>query len=273
MVTSLIELKTPMKRILVSLFFGCICYSAFAQNSEVIRTSRPGQAFVPFTTGKNVFQVQTGITSGGFEDDDLDQSGDNIDYIAAFRYSVLENFEIRSSFRLRRDEIEITETNAVNTVELGGLSFWNVGVRYNIIEGTGFQPSFGFQTEVALNVVDEDYNTEEIAPSFMLMHSQALSETFTLTTNWGVAWNGNDNDPAGLYVINVAFPITDKLGGFIENYGTLVGGDLDARWDTGLGYLINNDFQLDISGGLGRNQGLTDWFIDAGISWRVKLKE
>ena len=160
-----------------------------------------------------------------------------------------------------------------NTVsEAGGLSTWSVGIRYNIISGEGYKPSFGVQTDINLNWVGEDFKSEDIAPIITLLHTQQLSKTFALTTNWSLSWNGNDNSTAGNYVLNISFPLSDKLGSFIENYGTLSNGSITHRWDTGLGYLINNNLMLDCSAGYGKNDGLSDWFIDAGVSWRVKSK-
>lgn len=258
-----------MKQLIALYLLMFVGNTALAQYNETIRTARPGQAVGPFTTGKDVFQIQTGLNYGDFEDDDNSETGNNATYTASLRYGLLENFEIRSAFSLRSDEvIQVGD----QTDNFGGLSFWNVGIRYNIIDGGGYKPSFGFQTDVRLTWVDEAYQSEEIAPRMMLIHGQRLSETFVLTTNWAIAWNGNDNQPKGTYVVNISFPIAGKWSSFIENYGEVVGDDFDTRWDTGLAYLVNNDFQLDVSGGFGKNEGLTDWFIDGGISWRVKFK-
>lgn len=243
--------------------------SAFAQYNETIRTARPGQAFGPFTTGKYVFQVQTGLTYSGFDDGNFDQEGNSTDYFLALRYGLLENFELRSAFGINSSETTLGDNS---TIDASGLSAWIVGIRYNIVSGEGYKPSFGFQTDLRLNWVGEDYKSQDLAPRFMLIHSQQLSETFGLTTNWALSWNGNDNSTTGTYVINISFPISEKLGSFIENYGSISNGELTNRWDTGLGYLVNNDLLLDCSVGYGKNDGLSDWFIDAGFSWRVKTK-
>ncbi len=241
----------------------------YGQYNETIRSARPGQAVGPFTTGQHVFQVQTGLSYGDFENNDIDLSGDNLEYTASLRYGLLEDFEIRSAFKIRSDEIRQSESTST---KFGGFNFWNVGIRYNVVDGKGVKPSFGIQTDVKLTWVDEDYDAQEIAPRIMLIHGQKLTDKLGLTTNWAVSWNGNNNTPKGNYVINFSFPIAGKLGGFVENYGEVVSDDFDTRWDTGLAYRVTNDLQLDLSGGAGKNDGLTDWFIDGGISWRVKLK-
>ena len=259
-----------MKNSIVLLVFSLISSSLFGQYNETIRTARPGQAVAPFTTGKYVFQVQSGITYTDFDDSNFNIDGNSQDFFTVIRYGLLENFELRSAFGFNK---LTTNSELANSIpDPSGFSLLAIGIRYNIVNGEGFKPSFGFQTDLNLNVVDEEYNPDEIAHRFMLIHSQQLSETFGLTTNWAIAWNGNDNTPIGTYVLNISFPLSERLGSFVENYGQINNGEIDMRWDTGLGYLVNNDFFLDMSVGYGSNNGVTDWFVDAGISWRTKFK-
>ncbi|MCG8319861.1 MAG: transporter [Cytophagales bacterium] len=257
-----------MKKLLLVTAVSLISQLATAQYHETISTDRPGQAFAPLTTGQNVFQIQTGFTYLDFEQTSPDQKGDYLKYTVALRYGILENFEIQSAFGVRRDKITFGDQSSTL---LDGVSLWNVGIRYNLLDGDGAKPSFAIKTDVDLTWVDEDYRSQEIAPRLMLIHAQKLSETFGLTTNWSVSWNGNDIHPTGTYVINVSFPVAGKLSGYIENYGEVYSGDFDTRWDTGLAYLLNKDLMADFSTGFGRNDRLTDWFIDFGISWRVRL--
>jgi len=247
----------------------CLCLLvsslSFSQYNPTIRTARPGQAVGPFTTGKNIFQIQTGITSDWFDNTTSDVSGNGLGYFLSLRYGLEESFEIRSAFGVRRD---ITSTNTTEST-IGGINVWNVGIRYNIVNGKGKQASYGIQTDVRFNFVDEDYNIDDLAPRIMLIHGQKLGANLGLTTNWGISWNGFNSTPRGFYVINMSFPISDKLGGFVETYGGVIRDDFTIFFDTGLAYLVNNDFQLDISMGYGSNDNVRVTFIDAGISWRT----
>jgi len=125
---------------------------------------------------------------------------------------------------------------------------------------------------VRLPVLSEDYKIDNLAPRFIIVTGQKLSETFTLTTNWGGSWNGNNSMGTGFYIINLSFPIVGQLGGFVENYGDVNDGDFDTRFDAGFAYLVNNDLQLDLLGGLGKNDGFSDYFVSVGVSWRTKRK-
>jgi hypothetical protein len=240
----------------------------FGQYSETIRTARPGQAFGPYTTGKKIFQLQTGLnfnqsTNG---ESNLDISGFN--YLLSLRYGITEIFEVRSTFRINSDKIV---TNNLDSVA-SGLSALFIGIRFNILNNADTKkPSLGFQANVNLNTLSSDFNPNHPEPVMLLLHSQNLTDWLSLTTNWGILWSGDDADPTGLYTINLSFPVSKKVGGFVENYGFLSDRHIDIYFDTGIGYLVNNDLLLDISAGYGKNKGLSGYFIDFGVSWRTGL--
>jgi len=85
------------------LLFSLAAVQAYSQYSEQIRTARPGASLGPFTTGKNIFQIQSGITNsnsdfgGGAELNVWRQFN-------SLRYGILETFEIRSAFGFNSNE-------------------------------------------------------------------------------------------------------------------------------------------------------------------------
>ena len=105
----------------------------------------------------------------------------------------------------------------------------------------------------------------------MFALTQKLGEKVGLVTNLGIGWSGNgDNNPSGLYAVNLNTSLSKRISVFVENYGAIQDQELDTRFDTGLGYLINSNFQLDTSIGYGKNHGIEDFFIDFGFSWRTR---
>lgn len=254
-----------MLKMLCFCSFVLIGSTAYGQYGTTIRSARPGQAFGPFTTGHNIFQVQTGFTFDSFNNDAAANSGNGFGHFLSLRYGLTETFEIRSAIGLRRDN----STQLGIDSQIGGINVFSTGVRYNIKDGMGKKASYAIQTGVRFNFVDEDYNIKNIAPTIILLHGQNITDNLGLTTNWGLSWNGFDSAPSGFYVINLSTSITESLGVFLEAYGGIMKDDLTIRYDTGLAYLINNNLQIDISAGIGSNNGITDNFVDAGISWRT----
>lgn len=250
-------------------------HALMAQYSETIQTSRPGQAFVPFTTGKNTFQVQAGGNYTQLESRMSSKMSGFQSYGTTFRYGVLENLELRTGLTYSYNRILTSESGYA---DFSGLSLMSIGGRYNLAKGSGADPSFGVQGEVLLPFGTADFMNNPSGLRVMFIHSQQITELFQITTNLGASTVGKIENLETQYVINLAFPIGKKWGGFIENYGQIRGllannVDFDTRWDTGVGFLVNNDFQLDASVGVGLNEKIFDWFIDAGISWRIRFDQ
>lgn len=54
------------------------------------------------------------------------------------------------------------------------------------------------------------------------------------------------------------------------SYGQL--DDFSTNYNGGFSYLVNPDLQLDASAGWQGSESLTDWFVDAGFSWRTNWR-
>jgi len=249
------------------LIFGLtLSFVSYGQYNETIRSGRPGQSIGPFTVGKGIFQIQTGMDVFGYEKKSAGIEGDGFLNNTVLRYGVAERWEISA---LADYKVETWKSGGFEQ-DLSGLSAFDIGGRYHIYSGEGLIPSVGFQLRFRLPVLSEDYEIDHVAPRFIIVTNQKLSETFTLFTNWGGSWNGINSTGTGFYTLNLAFPISGKLGGFVENYGSLTDGNFDSRFDAGLSYLVTNDLQLDILGGPGSNDGVKDFFLSVGLSWRTK---
>ncbi len=252
---------------LLTLIFTFSIMRVVGQFNETIRTGRPGQAIGAFTVGDKIFQIQSGFDYFGSKNNGIKNSGFLNNTV--LRYGLTEPFEISALLEYKTE----ARTNGNSETKSNGLSAMDVGMRYHIYTGKGLIPNVGFQLRMRLPVLSEDYEIDDIAPRFIVVTSQRLSKTFTLITNWGAAWNGNNSSPTGTYVINLAFPFNDKLGAFVETFGAYGRGNFYINFDTGLAWLLTPDLQLDLYGGYGNNYGVNDYFISTGVSWRTKRKQ
>lgn len=254
-----------MKSVVYLILLSTCSLGLLAQSSVIIRSSRPGQSFTPYAVGKEVLQVQTGINFNSFDESDSNVDGNGVFLVALGRYGISETIEVRTEFQLNRDKIMTGEEKEV----FKGLSAWSIGMRFNILDPVkATKPALGFQFDLNINAANSDFKSEYIAPKLLLLHSQALNHWLGLTTNWGVAWNGNNATPRGFYTLAFTFVLNEKWALLAENYGEVVDNDFDTRFDTGLGYLANNDLQLDLGLGYGKNDGISDYFVDIGVSIR-----
>lgn len=246
--------------------YGVLATPLLAQYNETIQSGRPGISIGPFTVGKNVFQIQTGLTLGGMHYDNESVEADILAEATVIRFGLTRTLEVNTAFTFRSDKTTYRHFN--DEFAQSGLSQADVGFRVDLYEGQGILPTVGFQSRLKLNILSEDYNSDHLGIVCMLVTSQKLTEQLTLTTNWGAEWNNSIFGPKGVYTINLSFPIAGKLGGFVENFGALQDKHFITLFDAGLAYPVNNDLQLDFSGGYGKNNGINDYFVDAGVSWR-----
>jgi hypothetical protein len=218
--------------------------------------------------GKNIFQIQSGIDYFGSTDEETQTKGSGILTNTGLRFGLTETFEVGAFLEYRSESIKD------NAIRYSPQGFSNVvlGLRHQISTGKGLLPSVGFQLRVRLPMQSTYYKIDHIAPSFVFVTSQQLSSSWTLITNLGSSWNGNDAVPTGLYTINLSCALTSKFGAFIENYGNFTEGTFQTRMDTGVAWLVTPNLQLDLLGGFGSNHGLNDYFISTGFSWRTHRK-
>jgi hypothetical protein len=242
---------------------------ADAQYLENIHTARPGASFGAYTTGARVFQVQTGFTYDWKSQKDSENTGNGIGYLLTFRYGVTETFEARASFGARRDNVVVDGVED----DFGGLDLINLGFRWNVIDGKDSGPALSFQQDFRLNAgTSEVYRLSNLAPRTLLLYSMPLTSWLGLTTNLGLVWDGENPGPFGYYTFNLGFPVANKVSGFVELFGNINDNRFGASFDTGVGYLVNNDLQLDLSVGfvsLFENTA-TAYFVDGGVSWRFR---
>lgn len=251
--------------------------SLFAQYNETIRTGRPGEAIGPFAVGARVFQIQAGLGILDYklygnspESTPPSENGTAFLIGSVFRMGLTEHFEVNMGLAFQ----DGSQTVGTSTSDRNGMNAFAFGIRYNIYVGKGWIPSVGFQVNVGMPWLSPEFNSSAVRPRMTLITAQRMAEKWGLTTNWGLFWNGDSPDPLGYYVVNVSYDASDKWSVFIEPFGFIRNGYWEPHIDGGAAYLVNNNLQLDIAGGIGMGPDeFSDWFVNAGVSWRVRFKE
>jgi len=254
--------------IFCSIVLLAVAHPSCGQYYETLISDRPGKAFRPFTPGKSVFLLQSGVSySHVSESSEVKTNTTNFYNDTEFRWGLLRNFEVNANFQFSNERLTIQDSLADKN---SGLSDLTIGTRYIIFEGERAIPTISFQASVLLNLLSSSFNPRDAAPSFMLLTHQRLGEKISLVTNAGMSWNGNNSRSRGDYALNLTFAISPKYGAIIENYGNLENKEFKTYFDAGVYYLLSNNFQVDLSGGLGHNHGATNLFATLGFSWRFK---
>lgn len=249
--------------ILFAFLFGFIIYTPiFAQYQETIASDRPGQSNSPYTVGKMVFQLQTGIQFGGGNGDNYKRN--DFELPAFIRFGITDKIEVNTLWGFRNSKTErFFETTS------SGLNVANFGLRFNIFEETEKAPAVGFEFTYKTKMIGEDFRPDYPATKFNIMASKGISDLLSLTANLGADFNGNSSQPNGFYTLNLVLSVTDELSVFFENYSFFNGDYFDTYFDFGGAYVLNPHLQLDLYGGFGYNNDIFDYFVSGGVSYRI----
>lgn len=259
--------------------------SCIAQTSDEIQSDRPGMSFSSSTVGARMVQLQFGgqydqITSTTWKDG---YSGGLAE--GQIRVGVLERFEIgfwgAYQRHTRTDQWDrIQETEAFN---------FSIQARGNVLKADGYIPSIGLFLEVIFPDKETPRVSENIVPRMLLLIDQKLHKRVSLASNIGMAYM---DVPLFLYTLNLSVNVTSRMKLFAEHMGQYASrydnaslfnpyledermDDWFARINGGCAVLVTNDLQLDLQAGHGLNAvpntGAKDWYVGAGISWRVRI--
>lgn len=261
--------STMSKPILFALFMlGIGMMQANAQSDSTmmmapIQADRPDQTESAYLVPKGYFQMEHGFS---IEDTD---PGFIYSYPSSlWKYGVNDNFEIR----LTTDYITIQHEP---DPDLNGFLPLSIGFKSKLSEEHGLLPQMAFIGHMVFpGIVSKELETTYFAPSLQLAFNHNVSDFFSVGYTVGAAWDGETGEPNFLYSLSPSISITDRLGLFVEGYGSTPQRDedeIELRVDAGLTYLIGNDFLLDVSAGKGITDNAPEQFVSFGFSYRFKL--
>ena len=252
-----------------SRIFHLLCFTLFhaapifAQFNETIVSDRPGQSNSPYTVGKMVFQLQTGLQFGGGNADNY--KSNEFELPAFIRFGITDKIELNTLWGFKNVKTESLNQESKSS----GLNVVNFGVRFNIFEETEKAPAVGFEFAYKTKMNSSDFKPDHPATKFSFMASKGFSDLISVTANLGADFNGDSSQPDGLYTLNLVLVVSDELSVFFENYGFFNGDKFDTYFDFGGAYILNSNLQLDLSGGFGYNDDTFSYLVSGGVSYRI----
>jgi hypothetical protein len=255
--------KIKKKLVIFGLFFCNYSNNLFAQTLPSIQLDRPDQTECPFITPKKYIQIENGFTIEN-------RTNNQKNYIypsTLWKYGVNEKFELRLITEI------VSERNS-GKVE-SGISPIVVGFKTSLFEEKGILPKTSFIGHITTSKIgSKKFQTEYIAPSFRFTMQHTITEKISLAYNLGAEWNGETPEQTYIYTLTTGISLTNKIGCYLELYGFISDDNKpDHRIDSGITYLINNDFIADISSGFGIKTSELKNYVSLGISYRFKTKK
>lgn len=233
--------------------------SIYSQNIEPIQADRPDQTETPSIVPKGMFQVETGFT---FQKNDAFSKSLSLPS-TLWKYGVNENFELRLISEFLSEEI--------NEEKITGFTPIYVGFKVKLVDEKGIIPKTSFIGHISLpNMASTEFKTDYFAPEFRFVMQHTLSEKISFSYNLGAEWDGFSAEPTFLYTSATGYTITKKLGSYIELFGFIPQNQKSNHsFDGGITYLINHNFMLDLSSGIGISKNAPKNYFAFGFSFRI----
>jgi len=245
------------KKITTFIIFLFVCSRTIY--SQQIVTDRPDQTESSSTVVQGSIQIEMGIITQTVEDNRIKQfSGPS----TLIRYGISDKVELRIFNQYESYKLEL-EGGSENT---SGWSDLEVGMKIQLFKREGINTEIAFLSHLILPIANDELSNGNLGTINKLSISHNLSKIFSLGYNVGYDYVNNLNSLT--YSAALGFSISKKLGGYLEPFGIYSeGGSYKSFFDIGLTYLILENFQLDISYGLGLNNDM--YYFSTGLSWNI----
>ena len=255
----------------VFLLYSTFFFNALFAQQDVpeLITDRPDITESASIVHPGWLQIETGFTM--LQDNFLEEAliTDLKVYSLAgtlLRYGVSPSVELRAggAYRIFKSTQGLTE----NTIT--GVSDLLIGTKISLIKDETKEPKLSVLIHLFLPFGQRFFRSTSIEPQIILSSFNNLGDNFTLSYNAGGRWDIEDDIAA--YVLSLAggFSIIGNLSGYAEVFGEFSNlSDPGYFFDGGFTYLLERNFQLDISSGFGILNSSSIWFIGTGFSIRI----
>jgi hypothetical protein len=253
-----------MHKALFNITFLLIAVCCVGQDE--INPERPGETRSPELVKGNHLQVEF-----GFRKDKISEEL----YLYEHPQATL-RLGLFNALELRIDAISQTIKNRISKDKQDGFKPVYFGVKAKILPEYNWLPSIGALAQVGVaSLASGDFFVAGIPFEFRTLFNNNITDRLSLQYNAGVAWNETDaetDNKQWMYSIQPMYKISDRVQVFIEQYAFLRNGfSAEHYFDGGLQYLINNDFTVDVAGGVGLSDVSSSYFLEAGFSYRLRV--
>ncbi len=155
----------------------------------------------------------------------------------------------------------------------------DVGMKFYLCAESNWHPEIALLTSLTVPTGGKGFSTERADPSFRFLFGHSLSDRFSIGYNLGAIWETDEDDNGERdslavfqYTAAVGFAVNERLGSFVELFGDVpvnAHGTPANSFDAGVTYLLRDNLQFDLSGGVGLSDAADDWFVGFGVSYRL----
>ena len=243
---------------IVSLFIYLFISEVKAQDElNELTVDRPGIAESPFTVSPGTFQFETGFEY-------YDRANGEVIFLPTilFRTGLSNSAELRIT---ERQTIDKTGEGTVN-----GLSPLYVGVKVHIIKQKRWIPETDVLTNLVIPLGSGRLQPNGLGHELLLLFQNDITEKFAVNYNIGYLWFNIEQGEIFTGSMCFNYLPTRRVGLFIEYFTLSTSWPGEHGVDGGMTYLLSPHLQLDLSGGISKVEGDTNYFLSAGFSFRLQ---
>lgn len=245
--------------VMLTVLFSSVTYA------QTIVTDRPDQTEASSTVPKQSFQIESGLIAQ-FSGSGNSRARSFTAPTTLFRYGVIKCLELRLV-----SELALQHTGeGRGSVRTFGINDLQVGLKVQLFRKDDNATEVALMSHLVVPSGSSGQSNGLFGTVNKLCISHGLSDRIGLGYNVGYNYLGGRYGDL-TYSLSVAFGITDKLGIFLEPYGSWNDFDtVTTNFDGGFTYLIKDNLQYDFSIGVGLDNRMN--FISTGISWNIATK-
>jgi len=239
-----------------------------AAAGEPLQPNRPGQADPPTVLAPGVAYIESGFTF--MRETEGDPDTDTL---------TVPELELRLGMH-ERIELQLFADGLVREWRDGdgnstGVSDLELDARVSLWEQESWRPATAVDFGLSFPTGSGFATSDGYDPEVEILYAWDFAERWNLTGNFDFASETQGEDDSSRHFIfrpefALGLTISERLGTFIEYYGVIEESAPDQHSiDGGFTFLVNDDLQLDVSAGAGLNDAAPDFFVAAGVAWRL----
>lgn len=235
---------------------------------EPLVSDRPDFTEASNTVGRGVRQIEMGYTYSFDDEGDDTVRGHSYPQLL-LRVGVLaEWLELR--FEWNAADVKQRVAGGPETTTAGSADI-RLGMKLALTPQENLLPETAIIVQMAVPTGSDELSADEVLAGVNFLYSWEVNDF--LSIGGSTQANRAADDAGGFYTefaqsATVGYSLTDRLGAYTEWFVLSPTGAQTAQtehvFNGGFTYLVTNDFQLDILGGLGLNAAAADYFIGSG---------
>ncbi len=227
--------------------------------SQDIVTDRPDQTESSSTVGKRNFQIEMGISTLNIENQGISSF---LGPSTLLRYGITEGIELRFASQYESTKVEIAGDDFKNK----GFNDLEFGVKIQVFKRKDINTEIAFLSHIIIPTANKKLTTNTVG----VINKLAISHELTnkLSIGYNVGYDYIEEFHSFTYSLVLGISISKVVGLYVEPYGFWGESNVfENNFDAGFTFLLNPNFQLDTSYGIGLSN--TMQYFSIGFSWRI----